>query len=267
MDATSIYLDGNHFNGTLESQAFIGRKRVTSLFLNNSMIGAISNQTFNGLTELEVLHLEDNLIHGLQGYEFGNLTSLRELYLQGNKLAYIDSEAFSSLVSLEVIFLHDNLLTLQPIWELTQLMPLLKQVTLSGNPWSCQCDFVSHFVAYNMSSSSSAGGGSRLITDRSSITCQPTTKEDPPRHFLTDANSTCTDALAITGYSNPNNALGRRLNQAIPITVASIAVCIVIVVSSIILFVFRTPLRVWLHSKYGVRVCTNCFRANSRFMI
>ena len=263
MDATSIYLDGNHFNGTLESQAFIGRKRVTSLFLNNSMIGAISNQTFNGLTELEVLHLEDNLIHGLQGYEFGNLTSLRELYLQGNKLAYIDSEAFSSLVSLEVIFLHDNLLTLQPIWELTQLMPLLKQVTLSGNPWSCQCDFVSHFVAYNMSSSSSAGGGSRLITDRSSITCQPTTKEDPPRHFLTDANSTCTDALAITGYSNPNNALGRRLNQAIPITVASIAVCIVIVVSSIILFVFRTPLRVWLHSKYGVRVCTTCFRTNS----
>ena len=265
MDATSIYLDGNHFNGTLESQAFIGRKRVTSLFLNNSMIGAISNQTFNGLTELEVLHLEDNLIHGLQGYEFGNLTSLRELYLQGNKLAYIDSEAFSSLVSLEVLFLHDNLLTLQPIWELTQLMPLLKQVTLSGNPWSCQCDFVSHFVAYNVSS---IGGGShRLITDRSSITCQPTTKEDPPRYFLTDANSTCTDALAITGYSNPNNALGggsRQLNQAIPITVASIAVCIVIVVSSIILFVFRTPLRVWLHSKYGVRICTTCCRgANS----
>ena len=47
MDATSIYLDGSHFNGTLESQAFIGRKRVTSLFLNSSMIGAINNQTFN----------------------------------------------------------------------------------------------------------------------------------------------------------------------------------------------------------------------------
>ena len=27
MDATSIMLDGNNFTGTLESQAFIGRKR------------------------------------------------------------------------------------------------------------------------------------------------------------------------------------------------------------------------------------------------
>ena len=251
MDATAIHLDGNHFNGTLESQAFIGRKRVTSLFLNNSMIGAISNQTFNGLTELEVLHLEDNLIHSLQGYEFGNLTSLRELYLQRNKLAYIDANTFSSLVSLEMLYLHDNLLTLQPIWELTEL-PLLRRVTLSGNPWSCQCDFVSHFVTY-ASSPSNQG----LITDMSSITCHPTAKDEPLRNFLTDTNATCTDAMAIT-YSN------QTWNHVLPITVASIAICIVIVVASVILFVFRTPLRVWLHSKYGVRVCTSCVTGASK---
>ena len=243
MDATSIYLDGSHFNGTLESQAFIGRKRVTSLFLNSSMIGAINNQTFNGLTQLEVLHLEDNLIHSLQGYEFGNLTSLRELYLQRNKLAFIDSNTFSTLVSLEILHLHDNLLTLQPVWELTHF-PLLEKITLSGNPWSCQCDFVSHFVSY-------ATTNQGLITDMSAITCQPSAKDEPVRHFLTNTNTTCTDALAIT-YSNPS------WNQVLPITVASIALCIVVVVASVILFVFRTPLRVWLHSKYGVRVCSTC---------
>ena len=72
MDATSIRLDGNNFTGILESQAFIGRKRVRSLYLNNSQIAAINNQTFNGLTELLLLHLQDNLMQRLEGYEFGN---------------------------------------------------------------------------------------------------------------------------------------------------------------------------------------------------
>merc|ERR1711953_1510051 len=81
MDATSILLDGNNFTGLLESQAFIGRKRVSSLYLNASQIESIGSQTFNGLMELRVLHLEDNLIQALQGHEFSNLPSLRELFL------------------------------------------------------------------------------------------------------------------------------------------------------------------------------------------
>ena len=253
MDATSIYLDGNNFTGTLESQAFIGRKRVTSLFLNASMIGAINNQTFNGLTELEVLHLEDNLIHSLQGYEFGNLTSLRELYLQRNKLAYVVSDTFSSLASLEVLYLHDNLLTLQAVWELPNLLPALKVLTLSSNPWSCQCDYVGRFVMFTNQVSDS------LIIDKSSIQCQPSGSNEggkndentKRRSFLSDANSTCTDAMAITLNDRP-------WSQVVSIAVCTIALCIVVAVASVILFVFRTPLRVWMHSKYGIRICSSC---------
>ena len=245
MDATSIHLDGNNFTGTLESQAFIGRKRVSSLFLNASMIGAINNQTFNGLTELEVLHLEDNLIHSLQGYEFGNLTSLKELYLQRNKLAYIDSNTFSALASLEILHLHDNLLTLQPVWEWSAQLPALRTLTLSSNPWSCQCDYVSRFVMYTNSQVSK-------IIDESSIQCQPTDQQQPPKFFLADANSTCTDALAIT-------LTDQSWSQVLSIAISLTALCIVIAVVSVIFFVFRTPLRVWLHSKYGVRMCS-CIR-------
>ena len=64
-------------------KAFIGRKRVSSLFLNASRIEAVSNQTFNGLTDLDSLHLEDNRIRRLRGFEFANLTSLSSLSLQG----------------------------------------------------------------------------------------------------------------------------------------------------------------------------------------
>ena len=255
MDATSIHLDGNNFTGTLESQAFIGRKRVSSLFLNASLIGAINNQTFNGLTELEVLHLEDNLIHSLQGYEFGNLTSLKELYLQRNKLAYIDSNTFSALKSLEILHLHDNLLTLQPVWEWSGQLPALRALTLSSNPWSCQCDYVSRFVMYIEQGSQLSN---LVIQDESSIQCQPTDQQQPPRFFLANANSTCTDAMAIT-------LTDQSWSQVLSIAISLTALCIVIAVVSVIFFVFRTPLRVWLHSKYGVRMCSSstCVRKKS----
>ena len=49
MDATAVYLDGNNFNSdALINDEFIGRKHLTSLYLNHSQITMISNQTFKG---------------------------------------------------------------------------------------------------------------------------------------------------------------------------------------------------------------------------
>ena len=50
MDATAVYLDGNNFDSkALINDEFIGRKHLTSLYLNNSQIKIISNQTFKGM--------------------------------------------------------------------------------------------------------------------------------------------------------------------------------------------------------------------------
>jgi hypothetical protein len=101
MDANVIYLDGNNFRNFLQ-QAFIGRSKVRSLFLNSSKIIAIGKKTFNGLSELEILHLEDNLLEEIAGGEFANLTSLQQLYLHGNRIFHIDQEAFAYLSNLQV---------------------------------------------------------------------------------------------------------------------------------------------------------------------
>ena len=37
MDASSVYLDGNSL-GLLPAEAFLGRSKVTALFLNNSLV-------------------------------------------------------------------------------------------------------------------------------------------------------------------------------------------------------------------------------------
>ena len=250
MDATSILLDGNNFTGVLESQAFIGRKRVLSLFLNASQIESVSSQTFNGLTELEVLHLEDNLIHTLQGHEFSNLTSLKELYLERNKLAAINDMTFSALASLELLHLHDNLLNVYPVWQLGSLLPSLTALTISGNPWTCQCKFVHQFHKFTKEQP-------QLLADLVHVKCVADTNgalislaASSPQ-----SNTTCSDALAVTYHTSSTSVSEvNRLVNVLPIAAAIIAVCIVMAVASVLLFVFRTPLRVWLHSKYGIRV-------------
>ena len=249
MDATSILLDGNNFTGLLESQAFIGRKRVSSLYLNASQIESISSQTFNGLTELQVLHLEDNLIQALQGHEFSNLTSLRELFLERNRLVSIDDMTFASLVSLELLHLHDNLLNTYPIWSVVPLLPSLTALTISGNPWTCQCKFVHKFQQFSQRQQPHG-----LIADLVHVKCVADTNGGLISLDSSNANGTCSDAMAVTGYHNSSDLVHQDLINMLPIAAAIIAVCIVLAVSSILLFVFRTPLRVWLHSKYGIRL-------------
>jgi hypothetical protein len=237
MDATTIYLDGNNFTGMLESQAFIGRKRVINLYLNGSRIEAINNQTFNGLTELEVLYLQDNVIQRLQGYEFSNLTSLIQLNLENNRLVYIDAMVFSTLVSLEEVHLAGNQLVDYPIWELKRL-PHLGKLFLANNPWSCECDFIKKFQAL---------ATIERVADLDRVQCF---SPDVEVYVDLGDNVTCSDALAVT------HVAGKSLLSAslAPALVTVTAVCIIVVAASLILFVFRTPLRVWLHSKYGVRI-------------
>ena len=252
MDATSIHLDGNNFTGTLGSQAFIGRKRVKSLYLNSSQIEAINNQTFNDLNELEVIHLEDNFIRRIEGYEFGNLTALRELHLQRNLLEFIEEDAFSTLISLQVLQLHDNrLANLQGISQLSTL-PFMSSVSLSGNLWTCQCDFVRDFNEFAKMKKEG------VIYDIEKITCLL----DNQVHQRIDLgeNITCSEASAIKTFPNQggNDAL-------ITVVVSVMAVVIIVAVAIVILFVFRTPLRVWLHSKYGIRVGSGCFICRARY--
>ena len=59
-----------------------------------------------------------------------------------NRLTFIAEETFASLKNLRVLRLDNNRITLFPVWNVLRSLPLLKQITLAANPWSCQCDFV-----------------------------------------------------------------------------------------------------------------------------
>ena len=51
MDATTVHLDGNNMS-ELGNPGFIGRRRITTVFLNSSQIRVVTNYSLEGLTEV-----------------------------------------------------------------------------------------------------------------------------------------------------------------------------------------------------------------------
>ena len=220
----------------LQSQAFIGRKKVTSLYLNNSQIESVSNQTFNGLGQLETLHLEDNYISSLMGYEFSNLTNIKRLYLQNNNLKSINETTFSTLKDLQELRLDGNGLSSLP--NLDQLTSLTT-VYLSGNVWPCQCQLVRKIQELSRKV---------LVPDLYLIHCF-SSKANALVNI--SANLTCTDAMAVKHQEGLD---GQHWHSLIPVFVGVIVVVIFVACIAVLVFIFRMPIRVCLHSKYGIRV-------------
>lgn len=233
MDATSVYLDGNNMT-ELVNPGFIGRRRIRTVYLNSSMIRKVTNFSLEGLTEVRVLHLEDNQIEELAGNEFAGLTMLAELFLQNNYLTTIGAETFSTLKGLTVLRLDGNLLSNFPAWELIN-NPMMIGVYLAGNMWSCDCEFLRPFLAYQRKL------GSKVI-DRNDLKCVAD-------HFRGEAitqmeNVICGDHVIPDFQSSNVTPLDYT-----PILVSVLLAVLMIVIGYLLAFTFRTSIKEWLYSK------------------
>lgn len=247
MDATEVYLDGNDFR-ELQNHVFIGKKNMRVLYVNNSGIETIQNRTFNGLNALQILHLEDNRIYELKGFEFEHLSNLKELYLQNNVISYIGNMTLSSLKSLEILRMDGNKLVVFPVWQLSENTRLI-EVTLGNNQWSCRCKFLQGLTTW-------VADNAAKVVDSSDIMCYNTDSKPPQRREL-DFNSTaCSDY-----YSGGSVIDSMLVSDYLPMAVVTLCVVVLLLVTLVLWFIFRDPVRVWLYSRYGVRLCS--FRATS----
>ncbi|KAL3276818.1 hypothetical protein HHI36_012179 [Cryptolaemus montrouzieri] len=259
MDATQLYLDGNDLR-SLNSHAFIGRKRLKILFLNNSNVEVIQNRTFNGLLELEILHLDGNRVGQIFGYEFDGLAGLREIFLQNNRISHINNQSFNGLRQLRVLKLDHNRLTLYNVWNLPST---LIEVTLAYNPWSCECEFSERLREWMIRS---AG-----VIDSSSVRCiyNVTDVDFYDENMFSDnndngfniskENGTLCTGVAVDNTVNGNLTATKTIikKQAIqdylPLLVGTLSVFAIIVLLTLVLFIFRQEVRVFCHSKFGIR--------------
>ncbi|QQP55664.1 Uncharacterized protein FKW44_000080, partial [Caligus rogercresseyi] len=177
-----------------------------------------SNASFAGLPKLTILDLSQNRLQELNGPEFTGLEStLRELYLQGNQLVRMKSSAFRNLGELRVLRLDGNLLISFPVWSLAH-NPSLTSLYLAHNWWQCDCTFVSRFREF-------IDDHLDIVSDYQSITC---TSRDGQTRPCTNTSESCFDRWRIP-----------------------LLFFLVIFLS---IFGVREALRIWLHSKYGIRL-------------
>lgn len=275
MDATQIYLDGNDLR-ELSSHAFIGRKKLKILFLNNSNIEMIHNRTFFGLKSLEILQLNHNNIRELNGFEFHGIENLQELYLQNNRINMIESQTFAHLQNLKTLRLDHNKLIDMNVW----FLPKQVEIRLSSNPWSCECDFVEPFREYIKMNE-------LLVKDRMKIRCmmqangslvltpnntnvigqdQILNKEKLYRKiegfiiYTSDQNVSCTGAIPIDNAINGNLTLKKTIlakapmEGYVPLLIATLGGFCSVIIITLLLFIFRQEMRVWFYSKFGIRL-------------
>lgn len=262
MDATQLYLDGNDLR-SIQSHAFIGRKRLKILFMNNSNIDTIHNKTFNGLKELEVLHLEGNKLRDLKGYEFEGLESIRELFLQHNRISSINNSTFQGLRQLRILKLDHNRITMYNVWYL----PItLSELTLSSNPWSCDCDFTERLREWILRGD--------IVMDAQGVRCVYNSNNTELDYYseemyannaefgfyITAENGTvCTGAANIDNsingnYTSTKTIIQQQVQDYLPLLITTLGAFVVVVIVMLLVFIFRQEMRVWFYSKFGVRL-------------
>ena len=240
MDVTELYLDGNNIP-SLSSHAFIGRKNLKVLHLNQSNIEIINNRTFNGLKSLQILNLKNNRLTQLFGYEFERLVDLKELYLSYNHISIVANNTFLALKSLQILHLDHNYIIEFQVWNLNYNSRLVDS-RLAHNMWSCECQFVEQFIEWLPTRQD-------YVRDSQQVQC-----------FYNE-----TTALPLLGEFNMSLCTNFSARKSMfaqkyvvpdywPLVIIGSSVFVLLLLTVIVIFIYRREMSVWFYSRYGVRL-------------
>lgn len=247
MDATEIYLDGNDLK-ELGNHVFIGKKKLQVLYLNNSNINTIQNRTFNGIESLRILHLENNNLEVLRNTQFTRLPNLNELYLSDNKIKVIENDTFNYLPSLELLNLDNNGYVDYMPWRVISDNDPRTRVSVDGNNWICDCKDVNQLNQWLIKKSK----------DTDVMMCYVAHGQAMNKTIATVAKE-C--KIEITTEETGTETLKRLFIESndgvenyIPYIAAVLIIAIILLLMCALLFMFREDFKLWMHSRYGIRV-------------
>ncbi|XP_026748827.2 toll-like receptor 6 [Galleria mellonella] len=246
MDATEIYLDGNHINN-LGNHVFIGKKKLQVLYLNNTKLKEVNNQTFKGVDSLRVLHLENNKLVELKGDEFMHLNNLNELYLDHNAIVHVANNTFSSLKSLSVLRIDDNKLVNFFPWKLlASSSKSLAHVSIEGNQYSCDCKSIAELDSWLR----------RDPGDPEKMLCTDT-EGKPTKITIASVLSHCKEYMG--SINDPTVSKNEIVSKSVflpdnyfAVICGVIIIVVLICLIGAIFYAFRYNVSDWVYTKYGI---------------
>ena len=123
-----------------------------------------------------------------------------------------------------------------PVWVLAT-NPGLSQLTLSSNWWQCECEFVRKFRTF-------IDDNIEAIPDANNIKC---TSSELGGGL--GKGQQCTELMSSNFH---NQVLGENL---VPVLIGIVILSLALIIALGAIYRLRDTFRIWLHAKYGYRLC------------
>lgn len=195
---------------SLHPNAFRELRILIELDLSQNELLQLSPDTFKGADRLRLLILNDNPLSVLVAEQFPPLKHLKKLEISRCKLRTVHPFAFVNLQALETVNIHQNLLSY--LHQDTFNLPVLKTLTLSENPWYCDCrlrEFHDWFLNSNLGNEEVSCGGpekkaelSWRVLKRNDLVCPPSASSSPTV-IRTEAGAEISFGCFIRGDPRP----------------------------------------------------------------
>ena len=222
----TIYLDGNYY--PYLEQLLYGNTAYISLQRNQ--IEVIGKDAFKKCVALRYLYLSFNRLTVLPDRVFSHNLLLETIFLNGNNIHTLHAITFNHLEKMAVLHIDSNNIR-ELETPLLNFIAGLSEITLSNNPWQCECDN----ATFRLVLVSKA----HAIKDFNNITCS---NQTTPIAYMTDGDFVCRnveDLIPTTIYSSTT--------AKITIIVAVITVFVMIIVA-VLVYRFRYEIRVMVHN-------------------